>query len=184
MEITNFEEEVQAFDLKYMTFGVPRKNEGEKECECCPNLKRRFTKGTKIHGPYFCSHKDCEISVCGDCVVCYHHSYYKCPGCDQNTYWKECIFRDIELYNLASEREWKFVQHFPDFDIYPWFDEVLVSCNRCFQKVLFDEAVERSNQNTETSGSKERKRKVSLSKETEKHVKHVKTSIQPFKNKK
>jgi hypothetical protein len=105
------------FDLQYITFGVtPHVNQEEEVCECCPKLKRRFTKKTKIHAPYFCGNQNCGNSVCEDCVVCYSHSYYKCelPGCEEDTYWNECIFGD----------------------------EVLVSYNSCFENFLKDFAIE------------------------------------------
>jgi hypothetical protein len=51
------------FDLQYITFGALHANQKE-VCECCPKLKLRFTKETKIHASYICGHQNCGNSVC------------------------------------------------------------------------------------------------------------------------
>jgi hypothetical protein len=180
MEVNKFEEQVQEFGLEYLTFGGPRMNTVEDEdCKSCPKVKRMFTKSTKVHAPHLCGHKSCGNSVCEDCVVCHVHSYYKCPECNVDTYWKECIFGEKKLYNLAVENPWKFIDYFANFNMYPWLDEeVLVSCNRCFQKVLFEETKKRSMVRATTSVlSINNKRTFNLSEETEKFVTRVRTSL-------
>jgi hypothetical protein len=44
-----------------------------------------------------------------------------------------------------SSRNWKFSKDFPNFHEYPWLgDEVLVSCNSCFENILKDFAIKKS----------------------------------------
>jgi hypothetical protein len=192
-ENTNiYQEELTYFELQYLDFGAPKVTPSSEEvCSCCPSMNRRF----KVHAPYYCQVKDCQKLVCEKCVLCDDHSHYSCPRCFNDTFWKDCIFGDKELYNPWSGRNWKFGNYFPVLNEYPWFkEEVLVACHPCFEKVLLKVGERVSYQSfleeisppsSSLTISDDKKRKRNLSEETNKHVTRIETCFrndQKFKD--
>jgi hypothetical protein len=184
--INIYQKELQYFELQYLEFDSPRRNFSlEKVCSCCSNMKRRF----KVQAPYYCRVKNCQKSVCGKCVLCDDHSHYSCPRCSNDTFWKDCIFGDKELYNPWSGRNWKFGNYFPVLNVYPWFeDEVFVACHPCFEKVLLKVGERVSHQTfleslpPVSNKSNDKKRKRNLSEETNKHLTRIETCFRTDRN--